>query len=272
MAIYAIGDLQGCYDPFQRLLERLRFDPTADQLWLVGDLVNRGPDSLRCLHFIRDLGDRAVAVLGNHDFTLLLAGAGLVRANKKDTLDHVLAAPDRDELLHWLRHRPLIHHDAARNTAMIHAGLAPTWTVAQALALAEEVHAVLRGDDYLKFFADLFGDRADTWRDDLVGSERLRVIVNFFTRVRGCTPEGVMDFRYKSTLAGMPAPLIPWFQMPARRSRDTRLIFGHWAGLGAYRGHHVVALDSGCVWGNALTAIRVDDADDAPFVSVSCGQ
>ncbi len=274
MAIYAIGDLQGCYDPFCRLLDKLKFDPLNDRLWLVGDLVNRGPNSLACLRAIKQLDKAVICVLGNHDITLLLAGVGLVRQekNNKDNLEPVLAAPDREELLNWLRQQPLIHYDSSLNTALVHAGLAPQWSISQAIDLANEVHAALRSDDYKTFLQDLFGDKSDYWRDHLTGRERLRVIVNFFTRVRCCHFSGKLDFGFKKTLQECPEHLIPWFRFPQRKSLDTRIIFGHWAALGCYREANVIALDSGCVWGNQLTAIRVDTETESPFIQIACSR
>jgi bis(5'-nucleosyl)-tetraphosphatase (symmetrical) len=268
MAIYAIGDLQGCLDALQRLLERLRFDPGGDTLWFTGDLVNRGPASLATLRFVKALGPRAIAVLGNHDLHLLAVAAGTERFRKRDTLVEILRAPDRDELLAWLRTRPLLHDDAALGCVLVHAGLLPQWDLADARRLAREAEAVIAGDA-AEFFRHMYGDLPDHWREDLRGHERLRVIVNAFTRMRYCDSEGNMDLRYKEPPGLQPPDLLPWFQVPGRRSVGVRVVFGHWSALGQYRGDNVIALDSGCVWGRTLSALRLDAAS-APFVEVRC--
>lgn len=259
MAVYAIGDIQGCYEPLRRLLDLVRFDPAADSLWLVGDLVNRGPRSLEVLRLARDLGERAVAVLGNHDLTLLAVAAGRVKPKRKDTFDSVLQAPDRAELLDWLRRCPLFHHDPALGFTMVHAGLPPQWDLALAQQCAAEVEGVLRGPLGEEFLGKMFGGEPRRWRDDLNGYDRLRFIVNALTRMRFCSPDGVLTFDDKGPLGSQKPGLVPWFMMPDRRSRDLNLVFGHWAALGYYRAPGIFALDSGCVWGNRLTAIRLDE-------------
>lgn len=259
MATYAIGDVQGCYDALRRLLDIVKFDPPRDTLWLVGDLVNRGPQSLEALRFARSLGDAAVTVLGNHDLHLLVVAAGYSRQHHGDTLDDVLRAPDRDELLHWLRRQKLMH--ASDGYAMVHAGLLPSWGIAQATALAREVEQVLRGEDHDEWLRLMYGNEPHAWRDDLKGYDRLRVIVNAMTRMRLCTAEGVMEFRHKlAPVAGtMPAGYLPWYDVPHRASRDTPIVFGHWAALGVLLREDVIGLDSGCVWGRKLSALRLDD-------------
>lgn len=257
MAIYAIGDVQGCCAPLRRLLDRVRFDPVRDRVWFVGDLVNRGPDSLGVLRLVRDLGDRATVVLGNHDLHLLVAAAGHQRVRRGDTFQDILAAPDRDELLHWLRSRPLFHIEGG--VAMVHAGLLPQWSVEDAASLAREVEAVLRGDDCDRFFRHMYGDKPDRWDDRLADIDRWRAVVNAMTRMRICSPGGVMEFQHKGELDDIPPGYSPWFDVPARRSRSHMLVFGHWSALGVVRGAGYVALDSGCVWGGTLTAIRLDD-------------
>ncbi|MGV3626908.1 MAG: symmetrical bis(5'-nucleosyl)-tetraphosphatase [Betaproteobacteria bacterium] len=257
MATYAIGDIQGCYDEMRRLLDSIGFDPVQDRLWLVGDLVNRGPQSPEVLRYLRGLGERAISVLGNHDLHLLVVAAGVRKPHRGDTLDALLAAPDRDELLDWLRRQRLMHADAGY--AMVHAGLLPQWSIAQALALAREVEAALQGPDYGEFLNCMYGNSPAQWRDDLAGYDRLRVVVNAMTRLRLCTSAGVMDFTHKTGLADAPAGYLPWFDVPGRASSDTPVLFGHWAALGLTLRSDVLGLDSGCVWGRRLTAVRLED-------------
>jgi len=257
VAVYAIGDLQGCFEPLERLLAKIRFDPAHDRLWFVGDLVNRGPDSLRCLRYVKALGESAVTVLGNHDLHLVCVAEGVEKSKRRDTLDAVLEAADRDELLAWLRHRPLIHVEDGY--ALVHAGLLPEWTVARARTLAGEVESALRGSDYREFLAQMYGDQPDRWRDDLRGMDRLRVIVNAMTRLRVCDDEGAMILRFKGEPGEAPDEWTPWFDVPGRRSRDHAVICGHWSALGLCVRDDLVALDSGCVWGRSLTAMRLED-------------
>lgn len=269
MALYAIGDIQGCYDEFQRLLDTLRFDARADQLWLVGDLVNRGPKSLEVLRFVKALGEGAITVLGNHDLHLLALAAGVDRAKRDDTLGPILNAPDRDELLDWLRQQPLLHHDVRRGYAMLHAGLPPQWDLAQALRCAGEVEHMLRSQEHQEFFKHMYGNEPDVWRDDLSGWARLRFIVNCFTRLRYVDDAGRVQHKEK----GAPhtrTHLHPWFRAPGRKSIATKIIFGHWSTLGLVLEHNVYALDTGCVWGGALTALRLD-GEPLP-VGVDCPQ
>jgi len=257
LATYAIGDVQGCYSALRRLLDQLRFDPARDRLWLVGDLVNRGPQSLAVLRFVKSLGARAVTLLGNHDLHLLVVAAGHVRPHRGDTLAAILRAPDRDELLDWLRHRKLMYSGAGY--AMVHAGLLPQWSIPKALKLAREVESTLRGDGYDEFLRQMYGNQPDRWRDDLTGIPRLRVITNVMTRLRICTVDGKMEFAHKGKPVNLPRGYMPWYTVPRRRSRGTPVIFGHWAALGLYAGSNVFALDTGCVWGRALSALRLSD-------------
>lgn len=259
MAIYAIGDLQGCYDPLQRLLDRLRFDPAHDTLWSVGDLVNRGPQSLDVLRFVKALGASAITVLGNHDLHLLALDAGHGRSHKGDTLDAVLAAPDRDELLHWLRHQRLAWREA--DYLLVHAGVLPDWSVDDTLRLAAEAEAALQHDDYRDFFAQMYGNTPQVWQESLTGMERLRMIVNVLTRLRYCTPDGEMDFHQKGAPGTQPAPLLPWFDVAGRQTVNTTVIFGHWSTLGLVVRNDLIALDTGCLWGGRLTAIRLEDRE-----------
>ncbi|MDH4286381.1 MAG: symmetrical bis(5'-nucleosyl)-tetraphosphatase [Gallionella sp.] len=257
MAIYAVGDVQGCYAELALLLEDIRFDPATDKLWLVGDLVNRGPGSLEVLRLVKSLGDSAITVLGNHDLHLLAVAEGVAELHRTDTLDDVLNAPDRDDLLHWLRRQRLLY--AQDGYVLIHAGLLPQWSVAQAASLAREVEAALRGDDYVTFLKRMYGNTPHNWDDNLTGYKRLRVIVNAFTRMRICTREGDMEFKFKGEVENIPAGYLPWFDVPERASRNATVIFGHWSALGLVHRKNVIALDTGCLWGGPMSAIRLDD-------------
>ena len=257
--------MQGCFEPLRRLVASLPFDPARDRLWFVGDLVNRGPDSLACLRYVKSLGDAAVAVLGNHDLHLLCVAAGVEPRKKRDTLDDVLAAPDRDELIEWLRQRPLMH--AQGGFALVHAGLLPQWSVERALQLAAEVERELRGARYRDLLERMYGDQPDRWKDELAGIERLRVIINAMTRLRVIDDDGAMVLKFKGEPGDAHDDWTPWFDMPGRRSRDHAVIFGHWSALGFLARPDVIGLDSGCVWGRSLTAVRLEDR--APF-SVAC--
>jgi len=257
MATLAIGDVQGCYDQLMRLLERAGFDERRDVLWFVGDLINRGPRSAQTLRFAKRLGERQATVLGNHDLTLLSVAAGIKKPHHGDTFDEILNAPDRDELVDWLRHQKMMH--AEGGNAMVHAGLLPQWSIAQALALAREVEAALQGPDHREFLRHMYGNEPARWRDDLVGYDRLRVVVNAMARLRLVKPDGTMEFSHKTGLAGTPAGYLPWYDVPGRASRGTRVLFGHWAALGLLQRDDVVCLDSGCVWGRALSALRLED-------------
>jgi len=257
MALYAIGDLQGCLAPLERLVEALAFDPSRDRLWFVGDMVNRGPDSLGCLRFVKSLGPSAVTVLGNHDLHLLCVAEGIEKARPRDTLGEVLAAPDRDELVDWLRRRPLMHVEGAY--ALVHAGLLPEWPVPKARALAGEVEAVLQGTGWRRFLSHLYGNRPERWDDGLEGDDRLRANVNAMTRLRVCTREGAMDLSFKGEPGEKHAHRIPWFEMPDRASATHTVVCGHWSAMGLKVTPKLLALDSGCVWGRSLTAVRLGD-------------
>lgn len=261
MATYAIGDIQGCWAPLARMLDKVAFDPAADRLWIVGDLVNRGPESLRVLRFLRDLGDAARIVLGNHDLYLLMVAAGFKRRDGDDTLFQVLEAPDRDELIDWLACLPLL--EVHGEHVLVHAGLLPGWTVTRAQALADEVRVALGGARAREFLLNLAGNRPERWSDGLKGWDRLRVIVNALTRLRFCSADGRMDLRAKGAPDKAPPGMMPWFRVPDRFSRTHTVVCGHWSALGFYREPGLIALDSGCVWGGKLTAIRIED--DAVF-------
>jgi bis(5'-nucleosyl)-tetraphosphatase (symmetrical) len=258
MAIYAIGDIQGCFDEFCLLLDKVGFDKKKDRLWLTGDLVNRGPKSLEVLRFVRSLGDAAITVLGNHDLHLLAIAAKVEKARKKDTLQAILNAPDRDELLEWLRLRPLLHHDVTSGYTLIHAGLPPQWDLVKSQACATEVETVLHGPDYVDFFQHMYGDTPHKWDEILTGWERLRFITNCFTRLRYCDPKGRLMLTEKGAPGSQPEGLQPWFRVPGRLNKNMNLVFGHWSTLGEVNDSGIYPLDTGCVWGGKLTALHVE--------------
>jgi bis(5'-nucleosyl)-tetraphosphatase (symmetrical) len=259
MAHYAIGDVQGCAAELRALLARLRFRSDRDRLWFVGDLVNRGPDSVGVLRFVRALGDNAVVVLGNHDLHLLALVLGTVaRPKRSDTLDDVLEAPDRDALIEWLLTRPLGHRDPDRPELLIHAGLLPQWSVGEALSLAAEVGAVLRSRPR-EFLDSMYGNQPARWHDALRGPERWRCVINALTRLRYCNARGVMDLSRKQAPSREDGELMPWFRVPGRASAGKPIVFGHWSTLGFVDTGDVVALDTGCVWGGSLTAWSLDE-------------
>jgi bis(5'-nucleosyl)-tetraphosphatase (symmetrical) len=257
LATYAIGDVQGCFAELERLLDEIRFDAARDRLWFVGDLVNRGPQSAEVLRFVKSLGDGAVTVLGNHDIHLFAHVAGYGKKRADDSFGDVLAAPDCDALVEWLRARPMMHVE--RGYAMVHAGLLPAWSIERALELAAEVESALRAPDYRTFLGGLYGSQPDRWKDGLRGIDRLRVVVNAMTRMRFVDPNGVMDFRAKGELENAPRGYLPWFDVPGRASADVPIVCGHWSALGLLIRPDLLALDSGCVWGGRLTAVRLED-------------
>lgn len=263
MRTYAIGDLQGCAHEAQLLLARIHEDARGEaRILFVGDLINRGPDSLSALRRVKALSEasagRVEALLGNHDLHLIAVAAGAQKVSRSDTLAAILAAPDRDELIDWLRRRPLALLVDAH--LLVHAGVAPQWDAAQTLALAGEVQAVLRGDDWVEFLAQMYGNEPNRWDDSLEGVDRLRCIVNALTRMRLCQPDGSMDFMHKESESGPEGSgLLPWFDLPQRRTADVTVVFGHWSALGLVLRPNLVGLDSGCVWGGKLTAVCLDD-------------
>lgn len=270
MAVYAIGDIQGCYEEFTRLLDRIEFEPSEDRLWLTGDLVNRGPGSLMVLRRIYGLADAVTTVLGNHDLHLLAkAYAPGGRQDKRDTFHDVLKAPDREELLNWLRHRPLLHHDPALDTVLIHAGLPPQWDLSLAVQCARDAETVLRGEDFADFLAHMYSDEPKVWADHLSGHDHTRFVVNCFTRLRFCSVEGELDFSAKGPPGSQKEGLLPWFRIPNRRSAGLRLVFGHWSTLGRVEDEDVISLDTGCVWGGRLTAMRLDGRPEQHWVHCS---
>jgi bis(5'-nucleosyl)-tetraphosphatase (symmetrical) len=258
MATYAIGDIQGCFSALEKLIQQLQFDPSNDRLWFVGDLVNRGPDSASVLRYIKNLGESVVTVLGNHDLHLLAVAAGCVPMREKDTVQDVLTAPDRDDLLEWVRHQPVLYREG--DFLMIHAGLLPEWSAGDAANCAHEVHTMLQSADYRTFLAALYDDkRARRWSSGMTGMDRSVVIAKILTRLRICTVDGRMDLSFKRPPEQVPSGYLPWFQVPSRRNTDATIIFGHWAALGLHMQNNVIGLDSGCVWGRQLTAVRLDD-------------
>lgn len=261
MATYAIGDIQGCYHALRNLLQQIAFMPGRDRLWLVGDLINRGSGTLEVLRLLAGYDAQypstIIAVLGNHDLHALTVAEGLKTPHRDDTLQPLLDAPDKEQLLEWLRQRPLLHSE--EGYLMVHAGLLPQWTVAEAMHLAAEVEQVLRSADYRSFLANMYGNQPDQWDDGLQGMDRLRLITNAMTRLRVCTADGRMDFKFKGENKDIPEKFMPWFQVPARKSQDVTIICGHWSALGLYQGDNVIALDTGCLWGGELTALRIED-------------
>jgi bis(5'-nucleosyl)-tetraphosphatase (symmetrical) len=268
MALYAIGDIQGCAEALDKLLDAIGFDPAADQLWLVGDLVNRGPDSLRVLRTVMALGTNVVTVLGNHDLHLLAAVAGIRAPRAQDTLEAVLTASDRDTIIDWLRSRPLLHYDAAAGRALVHAGVPPCWTVATASDAAAEVEALLRGQDWMRGLARMYGNSPGHWRPQLADDERIRYTINALTRMRYCDADGGLDFENTGPPGTQAPGLVPWFDHPQRLRDGIHIVFGHWATLGLLRRADVTAIDSGCVWGGSLTAIPLEPAGEP--VAVRC--
>ena len=258
MAVYAIGDVQGCYDELQRLLDKIEFDPAQDKLWFAGDLVNRGPHSLETLRFVKGLGKRAITVLGNHDLHLLAISQGNIKHKSKDhTLDPILEAKDREELLHWLRHRPLMHHSEKRGISLIHAGLPPQWDIPTALKCARELEAVLASDDFHDYCHLMYGNEPTHWSEDLEGMDRLRFITNCFTRLRYCDNSGGLALKEKGPPGSQNSAYTPWFEVPGRASGKDKILFGHWSTLGYRHEGNVWALDTGCLWGGKLTALRL---------------
>ena len=262
MATYAIGDIQGCYQEFLDLLQKIQYDQAVDSLWLTGDIVNRGPDSLQALRFVKSLSP--ITVLGNHDLHLLAIHSGKAESRRNDTLSSILDAPDCDELMAWLRRQPLIHSDPDLGFTMVHAGLSPGWTVAEAIVYAGEIHALLTGPDVDEFYNQMYGDRPDSWSKDLAGWERYRFITNSLTRIRYCYADGRLEMGCKAPPGSQPQELVPWYSVRGRRSKNEPIIFGHWATvhLGKqqdFEGCNVFPLDTGCVWGRELTALRLDD-------------
>jgi bis(5'-nucleosyl)-tetraphosphatase (symmetrical) len=271
MAIYAIGDVQGCYAELQNLLQKINFSTANDTLWFAGDLINRGPDSLETLRFIKSLGENAVTVLGNHDLHALAVRAGL-KKDKRESLSSLLNAPDADELFDWLRCQPLIHHDSKVKFTLVHAGIPPDWNLKSALSYAQELQDVLSSDKYLDFIEHMYGDHPDFWQDDLTGWDRLRYICNGFTRIRYCYPNGRFNLIEKNSpefvAKNVNENIIPWFNIDNRKTKSEKIIFGHWSTLGLRIEDGIYALDTGCLWGNHLTALKIDS--ELSYSQVKC--
>ncbi len=258
MSTYAIGDVQGCFEPLQRLLERIEFNPTEDTLWFAGDLVNRGPQSLHVLRFIKSLGSQAKVVLGNHDLHLLAVYYGDHDVRKSDTFSDLLAADDAPDLLNWLKLQPLVYCE--NNWCMSHAGIPAQWSIEQALALSNEVQSAMMGDQAKAFFQKIYGNQSNHWHSSLTGMDRLRTIVNYLTRMRFVGPNGELDLLSKEGVGTAPDGFLPWFKVQPRTSNDHKLLFGHWAALkGKTNTDNIYALDTGCVWGRQLSALRLED-------------
>jgi bis(5'-nucleosyl)-tetraphosphatase (symmetrical) len=270
MAIYAIGDVQGCYPELQRLLERLRFDPASDHLWFCGDLVNRGGESLEVLRLVHGLGERCIVTLGNHDLSLLAIAVREPEAQARTNPDlrRVLEAGDSTVLIEWLRGQSMLHHDAALGFTLVHAGLATSWTLKQAQHIAQDVERALRGPGHRALLQRMFGNRPSRWSPKLQGHDRLRAAINILTRMRYCDAHGRIDFDAKGPPGSQRAGLYPWFEVPGVRTRDTRIVCGHWSALGRFAGLGVYGIDAGCVWGGQLTALRLD-GEEPQFIAVN---
>jgi bis(5'-nucleosyl)-tetraphosphatase (symmetrical) len=266
---YLVGDVQGCCDALERLLAEIGFSPSRDHLVVVGDLVNRGPDSLGTLKRLRGLGDAATCLLGNHDLHLLAVAHGVRKTRKDDTLDGILGSKKRDAWLDWLRHRRMAHR--VQGWLVVHAGVVPQWDTATTLALAGEVEAVLRGSELPDMLQQMYGNEPAQWDDALQGAERWRFIVNVLTRIRFCTPEGRLELKIKEGADAAPPGFTPWFDVPGRRSEGTPIAFGHWSTLGRIDRPELLALDTGCVWGGQLSAVRIDGGR-REWVQVACEQ
>ncbi len=260
MSTYAIGDVQGCYDALMRLLDLIQFDETKDQLWFVGDLVNRGAGSLKVLRFLKQHENNHIIVLGNHDLHLLAVAKGYQSLRPLDTFQEVLVANDLDELVDWLRHLPLLHYDADLNFVMAHAGIYPAWNLAQAKSLANEVETILRGDEFDPFLKVMYGNEPDCWSEDLKGFDRTRFVVNALTRMRYCDNECHLNLTEKGMLTDKPKGFSPWFEIKRAEPIDANIVFGHWAALnGKTNIPNIFATDTGCAWGYDLTALRLED-------------
>lgn len=271
MAIYAIGDIQGCAVPLEELLDDLAFDPAEDRLWFTGDLVNRGPHSLETLRMVKGFGDSAITVLGNHDLHLLAVAEGIKRSRPGDTLKKILQAPDRDELLDWLRHLPMAHVDRELRAIMVHAGVYPGWGPSRVERHAAEVEVVLRSDGYAEFLRAMYGRMPKKWKNELVGMPRLRFITNCLTRMRYVDNARQLDYDQKGPPGSQPPRLMPWYLHPKMKCDGWRIVCGHWSALGFSRQGNIISLDSGCVWGGALTAVRLDGDHSRQCWQVGCG-
>ncbi len=268
MAVYVIGDIQGCLTSLQSLLKTIKFKPQQDQVWFVGDLVNRGPDSLETLRFIHSLGDSARCVLGNHDIHLIACHAGVKKCKADSSLNAVLEDAKADQWIHWLRQQPLLHHDPQLDWLMVHAGLLAEWDLTTAKRCAHELETQLRSDNHVEFITNIYGDEPRQWSEDLADSERWRLSMNAFTRMRMCDPQGALDLSYKGPVEKNGTGLRPWFELK-RATEKQRIVFGHWSALGLVKRDNLLAIDTGCLWGNKLTAARID-CDTPIITSIDC--
>lgn len=259
MTDYAIGDIQGCYDELQTLLELIEFDSSQDRLWLVGDIINRGPHSLKTLRFVKNLGNRAITVLGNHEIYAMAAFHNIVHYDPGNTFYEIFEAPDCDELLHWMRHRPLLYYEKENNAVMVHAGIPPVWNLHDALNYARELETALRNDQYVTLLREVFGNHPTYWDQHLQGWQYYRYLIDGLTRIRFCTPTGTLDVKSKGGLRDAPEQYYPWFQVPGRKKISTDIIFGHWSTLKGHIKPPLYGLDTGCIWGGPLTALRLND-------------
>ncbi len=269
MSVYVIGDVQGCFDELQELVDYIAFNPKKDQLWFVGDLVNRGPKSLETLRWVKSLENSAVTVLGNHDLHLLAAHAGAKEIRTTSSLHKTLQAKDIDTLIEWLRKQPLIQYNKKLKFSMVHAGLAPQWSILDAIEYSKEVETVLRSKKYKDFLFNMYGDQPSQWDGRLKGWNRLRAITNYLTRIRYCNDKGVMNFTEKGAPGTQSSNMKPWYEIPSRKSQDITVVFGHWSTLGHINDHNVISTDTGCLWGGALTAVRID-SDKLTTYQVDC--
>ena len=268
MTVYAIGDIQGCFTELEQLLKKIHFSSDKDQLWLTGDLVNRGPDSLATLRYVKSLGENAITVLGNHDLHMLAVLFGFQKQRPKDTFDKIIHAPDKDSLIQWITHQPLMYTDESLNAVLVHAGIYPGWTIAKAAELAKEVETALQGEQLLDFLQNMYGNQPDNWKEDLQGWERLRFITNCFTRMRYCHADLSLDLKYNGEPGMQPQHLQPWLNFLNQKHTKYRILFGHWSTLGQSRINNVFALDSGCLWGGKLTALALEDSPR--YIHLNC--
>lgn len=272
MTIYAIGDIQGCYNSLTGLLEKIRFSTDKDQLWFVGDLVNRGPDSLKVLQLIMELGENAITVLGNHDLHALAILSGLETQRPKDTLDEILNSPNKNSIIDWIRQQSLMHVDQTLPYAMVHAGVYPGWTITQAMSYAREVEAVFQSDNYLNFLRHMYGNTPEFWSEELSGWDRFRFITNSFTRMRFVTQDLKLDLRPKGHPESVSENLSPWFMHGLDKRASHKVIFGHWSTLGYRDDYEIYAIDTGCLWGGKLTAMALKETDSPELYSIDCKQ